>query len=176
MKLAEKFNKPVVCLIDTPGAFPGLEAEERGQGEAIARNIYEMIRLKVPIIICIIGEGASGGALGIGVGDKTLMMENTWYTVISPESCSSILWRSWDKKELAAEQLKLTANDMKGFGLIDEIVPEPFGGAHWSYEEAAATLKKHILIALKEMKAIDPTTRVENRIEKYSKMGFWEEA
>ena len=176
MKLAEKFNKPVVCLIDTPGAFPGLEAEERGQGEAIARNIYEMIRLKVPIIICIIGEGASGGALGIGVGDKTLMMENTWYTVISPESCSSILWRSWDKKELAAEQLKLTANDMKGFGLIDEIVPEPFGGAHWSYEEAAAILKKHILIALKEMKAIDPATRVENRIEKYSKMGFWEEA
>ena len=176
MKLAEKFNKPVVCLIDTPGAFPGLEAEERGQGEAIARNIYEMIRLKVPIIICIIGEGASGGALGIGVGDKTLMMENTWYTVISPESCSSILWRSWDKKELAAEQLKLTANDMKGFGLIDEIVPEPYGGAHWSYEEAAATLKKHILIALKEMKAIDPVTRVENRIEKYSKMGFWEEA
>jgi acetyl-CoA carboxylase carboxyl transferase subunit alpha len=176
MKLAEKFNKPVVCLIDTPGAFPGLEAEERGQGEAIARNIYEMIRLKVPIIICIIGEGASGGALGIGVGDKTLMMENTWYTVISPESCSSILWRSWDKKELAAEQLKLTANDMKGFGLIDEIVPEPFGGAHWSYEEAAAILKKHILIALKEMKAIDPVTRVENRIEKYSKMGFWEEA
>jgi acetyl-CoA carboxylase carboxyl transferase subunit alpha len=176
MKLAEKFNKPVVCLIDTPGAFPGLEAEERGQGEAIARNIYEMIRLKVPIIICIIGEGASGGALGIGVGDKTLMMENTWYTVISPESCSSILWRSWDKKELAAEQLKLTANDMKGFGLIDEIVPEPFGGAHWSYEEAAAILKKHIVIALNEMKAIDPTTRVENRIEKYSKMGFWEEA
>jgi acetyl-CoA carboxylase carboxyl transferase subunit alpha len=176
MKLAEKFNKTVVCLIDTPGAFPGLEAEERGQGEAIARNIYEMIRLKVPIIICIIGEGASGGALGIGVGDKTLMMENTWYTVISPESCSSILWRSWDKKELAAEQLKLTANDMKGFGLIDEIVPEPFGGAHWSYEEAAAILKKHIVIALNEMKAIDPTTRVENRIEKYSKMGFWEEA
>ena len=176
MKLAEKFNKPVVCLIDTPGAFPGLEAEERGQGEAIARNIYEMIRLKVPIIICIIGEGASGGALGIGVGDKTLMMENTWYTVISPESCSSILWRSWDKKELAAEQLKLTANDMKGFGLIDEIVPEPYGGAHWSYEEAAAILKKHIVIALNEMKAIDPVTRVENRIEKYSKMGFWEEA
>ena len=176
MKLAEKFNKPVVCLIDTPGAFPGLEAEERGQGEAIARNIYEMIRLKVPIIICIIGEGASGGALGIGVGDKTLMMENTWYTVISPESCSSILWRSWDKKELAAEQLKLTANDMKGFGLIDEIVPEPFGGAHWSYEEAAAILKKHIVIALNEMKVIDPVIRVENRIEKYSKMGFWEEA
>ena len=176
MKLAEKFNKPVVCLIDTPGAFPGLEAEERGQGEAIARNIYEMIRLQVPIIICIIGEGASGGALGIGVGDKTLMMENTWYTVISPESCSSILWRSWDKKELAAEQLKLTANDMKGFGLIDEIVPEPFGGAHWSYTEAAAILKEKIIAALKEMKDIDPAKRVENRIEKYSKMGFWNEA
>jgi acetyl-CoA carboxylase carboxyl transferase subunit alpha len=176
MKLAEKFNKPVVCLIDTPGAFPGLEAEERGQGEAIARNIYEMIRLQVPIIICIIGEGASGGALGIGVGDKTLMMENTWYTVISPESCSSILWRSWDKKELAAEQLKLTANDMKGFGLIDEIVPEPYGGAHWSYTEAAAILKEKIVAALKEVKDIAPAQRVENRIEKYSKMGFWEEA
>ncbi len=176
MKMAEKFNKPVVCLIDTPGAYPGLEAEERGQGEAIARNIYEMIRLKVPIIICIIGEGASGGALGIGVGDKTLMMENTWYTVISPESCSSILWRSWDKKELAAEQLKLTANDMKGFGLIDEIVPEPFGGAHWSYTEAAALLKEKIIGALKELKPIAPATRVENRIEKYSKMGFWEES
>jgi acetyl-CoA carboxylase carboxyl transferase subunit alpha len=176
MKLAEKFNKPVVCLIDTPGAFPGLEAEERGQGEAIARNIYEMIRLQVPIIICIIGEGASGGALGIGVGDKTLMMENTWYTVISPESCSSILWRSWDKKELAAEQLKLTANDMKGFGLIDEIVPEPFGGAHWSYTEAAAILKEKIIGALNEVKDIAPAKRVENRIEKYSKMGFWEEA
>ena len=176
MKLAEKFNKPIVTFIDTPGAYPGLEAEERGQGEAIARNIYEMIRLQVPIIICIIGEGASGGALGIGVGDKTLMMENTWYTVISPESCSSILWRSWDKKELAAEQLKLTANDMKGFGLIDEIVPEPFGGAHWSYTEAAAILKEKIIAALKEMKDIDPAKRVENRIEKYSKMGFWNEA
>ena len=176
MKMAEKFNKPVVCLIDTPGAYPGLEAEERGQGEAIARNIYEMIRLKVPIIICIIGEGASGGALGIGVGDKTLMMENTWYTVISPESCSSILWRSWDKKELAAEQLKLTANDMKGFGLIDEIVPEPYGGAHWSYTEAAALLKDKIIGALNELKPIAPATRVENRIEKYSKMGFWEES
>jgi acetyl-CoA carboxylase carboxyl transferase subunit alpha len=176
MKLAEKFNKPVVCLIDTPGAFPGLEAEERGQGEAIARNIYEMVRLRVPIIICIIGEGASGGALGIGVGDKTLMMENTWYTVISPESCSSILWRSWDKKEVAAEQLKLTANDMKGFGLIDEIVAEPFGGAHWNYEEAAANLKDKIIQALVELKTIEPTKRVENRIEKYSKMGFWEEA
>ena len=176
MKLAEKFNKPVICLIDTPGAFPGLEAEERGQGEAIARNIYEMVRLQVPIVVCIIGEGASGGALGIGVGDKTLMMENTWYTVISPESCSSILWRSWDKKELAAEQLKLTSLDMKGFGLIDDIVPEPFGGAHWDYHAAAASLKAKITEALAEVKDIAPATRVENRIEKYSKMGFWEEA
>jgi acetyl-CoA carboxylase carboxyl transferase subunit alpha len=176
MKLAEKFNKPVICLIDTPGAFPGLEAEERGQGEAIARNIYEMVRLQVPIIVCIIGEGASGGALGIGVGDKTLMMENTWYTVISPESCSSILWRSWDKKEVAAEQLKLTSLDMKGFGLIDEIVPEPLGGAHWDYDAAAASLKAKITEALAAVKDIPPATRVENRIEKYSKMGFWEEA
>jgi len=176
MKLAEKFNKPVIALIDTPGAFPGLEAEERGQGEAIARNIYEMMRLKVPIVVVIIGEGASGGALGIGVGDKTLMMENTWYTVISPESCSSILWRSWDKKETAAEQLKLTASDMKGFGLVDEIVPEPLGGAHWDYQEAADILKKNIQQALAEFKNIDPAERVNNRINKYCKMGFWEES
>jgi acetyl-CoA carboxylase carboxyl transferase subunit alpha len=175
MKLAEKFNKPVITFIDTPGAFPGLEAEERGQGEAIARNIYEMIRLQVPVIIVIIGEGASGGALGIGVGDKTLMMENTWYTVISPESCSSILWRSWDKKEVAAEQLKLTAIDMKGFGLVDEIIPEPLGGAHWDYNEAAAILKKHLITALNETKAFTPQQRVQQRIEKYGKMGFWEE-
>ncbi len=176
MKLAEKFNKPVIALIDTPGAFPGLEAEERGQGEAIARNIYEMMRLKVPVIIVIIGEGASGGALGIGVGDKTLMMENTWYTVISPESCSSILWRSWDKKEIAAEQLKLTANDMKGFGLVDEIVSEPLGGAHWDYQEAADILKGCIIKALAEFKAKDPIERVNDRINKYCKMGFWEES
>ena len=175
MRLAEKFNKPVVCLVDTPGAYPGLEAEERGQGEAIARNIYEMIRLKVPIIIAIIGEGASGGALGIGVGDKTLMMENTWYTVISPESCSSILWRSWDKKELAAEQLKLTANDMKGFGLVDEIVPEPDGGAHWDYDGAAQILKQHIINAIDEFRNISPEDRINNRIEKFSKMGFFDE-
>ena len=175
MKLAEKFNKPVVCLIDTPGAYPGLEAEERGQGEAIARNIYEMIRLKVPVIIVIIGEGASGGALGIGVGDKVLMMENTWYTVISPESCSSILWRSWDKKETAAEQLRLTANDMKGFGLVDEIVHEPVGGAHWDYADAANILKSHIMKSLRELKSKDPEQRVNDRIEKYGKMGFWEE-
>jgi acetyl-CoA carboxylase carboxyl transferase subunit alpha len=176
MKLAEKFNKPVITLIDTPGAYPGLEAEERGQGEAIARNIYEMIRLKVPVVVVIIGEGASGGALGIGVGDKTLMMENTWYTVISPESCSSILWRSWDKKEVAAQQLRLTATDMKGFGLVDEIVPEPAGGAHWDYDEAAAILKKHIVAALKEFKDKAPEVRVEERIKKYDKMGFWDVA
>jgi acetyl-CoA carboxylase carboxyl transferase subunit alpha len=175
MKLAEKFNKPVITFIDTPGAFPGMEAEERGQGEAIARNIYEMIRLKVPIICCIIGEGASGGALGIGVGDKILMMENSWYTVISPENCSAILWRSWEKKEVAAEQLRLTANDMKGFGLVDEIVPEPIGGAHWDYNEAAAILKKYIIDALNEVKNISPEQRVENRIEKFGKMGFWDE-
>src|SRR5919199_2093534 len=154
MKLAEKFNKPIVTLIDTPGAYPGLEAEERGQGEAIARNIYEMIRLKVPVICVIIGEGASGGALGIGVGDKILMMENSWYTVISPENCSAILWRSWEKKEVAAEQLRLTAKDMKGFGLVDEILPEPIGGAHWDYNEAAAILKKYIIEALNEVKDI----------------------
>jgi acetyl-CoA carboxylase carboxyl transferase subunit alpha len=175
MRLAEKFNKPVVCLIDTPGAYPGLEAEERGQGEAIARNIYEMIRLKVPIVIVIIGEGASGGALGIGVGDKTLMMENTWYTVISPESCSSILWRSWDKKEVAAEQLKLTATDMKGFGLVDEIVNEPDGGAHWDYAGAAEILKIEIIKAIAELKLKTPEERINERIAKYGKMGFWEE-
>lgn len=175
MRLAEKFNKPIVCLVDTPGAFPGLEAEERGQGEAIARNIYEMIRLKVPVIVVIIGEGASGGALGIGVGDKVLMMENTWYTVISPESCSSILWRSWNKKETAAEQLRLTATDMKGFGLVDEIVHEPLGGAHWDYTEAANILKSYIVKALAEIKNINTAQRINNRIEKYGKMGFWEE-
>jgi acetyl-CoA carboxylase carboxyl transferase subunit alpha len=175
MKLAEKFNKPIVTLIDTPGAFPGLEAEERGQGEAIARNIYEMIRLKVPVICVIIGEGASGGALGIGVGDRVLMMENSWYTVISPENCSAILWRSWEKKETAAEQLKLTALDMKGFGLVDEIVPEPVGGAHWDYADAAAILKSHILKTLQEVKQVAPQQRINERIEKFGKMGFWEE-
>lgn len=175
MKLAEKFDKPIITLIDTPGAYPGLEAEERGQGEAIARNIYEMIRLKVPVICVIIGEGASGGAFSIGVGDRTLMMENTWYTVISPESCSSILWRSWDKKEVAAEQLKLTAKDMHGFGLVDDVVEEPVGGAHWDYDKAGALLKKHILKALNEAKQMQPAERVNYRIEKYGKMGFWEE-
>lgn len=176
MKLAEKFNKPVITLIDTPGAFPGLEAEERGQGEAIARNIYEMIRLKVPVICVIIGEGASGGALGIGVGDRVFMMENTWYTVISPESCSSILWRSWDKKETAAEQLRLTGEDMLGFGLVDGVIKEPLGGAHWDYQEAANILKAYLLPVIKELKTIDPDTRVEQRIEKFGRMGFWEEA
>lgn len=175
MKLAEKFNKPVVTLIDTPGAFPGMEAEERGQGEAIARNIYEMIRLKVPVICCIIGEGASGGALGIGVGDKILMMENSWYTVISPENCSAILWRSWEKKEVAAEQLRLTATDMKGFNLVDEIVPEPIGGAHWDYNEAASILKQYIINALNEVKNIPADERTQNRIIKFGKMGFWDE-
>jgi len=175
MKLAEKFNKPVITLIDTPGAYPGLEAEERGQGEAIARNIYEMIRLKVPVICVIIGEGASGGALGIGVGDKVFMMENTWYTVISPESCSSILWRSWDKKEVAAEQLKLTAEKMLGFGLIDGIIPEPAGGAHWDYNESAKIVKEYLLPILKELKQVPADQRVKNRIEKFGKMGFWEE-
>lgn len=175
MKLAEKFNKPVITLIDTPGAFPGLEAEERGQGEAIARNIYEMIRLKVPVICVIIGEGASGGALGIGVGDKVFMMENTWYTVISPESCSSILWRSWDKKEVAAEQLRLTADKMLGFGLIDGIIPEPVGGAHWDYDEAARILKDFLAPVIQELKTIPAEQRVNQRIEKFDKMGFWEE-
>lgn len=175
MKLAEKFNKPVITLIDTPGAYPGLEAEERGQGEAIARNIYEMIRLKVPVICVIIGEGASGGALGIGVGDRVYMMENTWYTVISPESCSSILWRSWDKKEVAAEQLKLTAEKMLGFGLIDGIIPEPPGGAHWDYNESAQILKQHLSKVLQELKDIPAEKRSNDRIEKFGKMGFWEE-
>lgn len=175
MRLAEKFNKPVITLIDTPGAYPGLEAEERGQGEAIARNIYEMIRLKVPVICVIIGEGASGGALGIGVGDKVVMLENTWYTVISPESCSSILWRSWDQKEKAAEQLRLTSDNMYKFGLIDDIIPEPIGGAHWDYKEAAETLKQYLITTLQELKQLPPEERVRKRIEKFSKMGFWEE-
>jgi acetyl-CoA carboxylase carboxyl transferase subunit alpha len=175
MKLAEKFNKPVITLIDTPGAYPGLEAEERGQGEAIARNIYEMIRLKVPVICVIIGEGASGGALGIGVGDRVYMMENTWYTVISPESCSSILWRSWDKKEVAAEQLKLTADKMLEFGLIDGIIPEPLGGAHWDYNEAAQILQGHLKKVLQELRQVPAEQRVQNRIEKFGRMGFWDE-
>ncbi len=175
MKLAEKFNKPIITLIDTPGAYPGLEAEERGQGEAIARNIFEMMRLKVPVICVIIGEGASGGALGIGVGDRVYMLENTWYTVISPESCSSILWRSWDKKETAAEQLRLTPEDMIGFGLVDGKITEPLGGAHWDYDEAAENLKKFLIPVIKELKKIPADKRCEQRIEKFNKMGFWNE-
>src|SRR6201989_688928 len=156
MKMAEKFNKPIVTLIDTPGAYPGMEAEERGQGEAIARNIYEMIRLKVPVICVIMGEVAPGGALGIGVGDRVLMMENSWYTVISPENCSTILWRSWAQKEIAAEQLKLTADYMKSFGLVDDIIPEPAGGAHWDYQEAADIVKEKLILVLHELKRISP--------------------
>ncbi len=175
MRLAEKFNKPIVTLIDTPGAYPGLEAEERGQGEAIARNIYEMMRLKVPVICVVIGEGASGGALGIGVGDRVFMLQNSWYTVISPENCSSILWRSWAQKEKAAEELKLTPDHMVSFGLVDGIVPEPIGGAHWDYNEAAANLKKVLIETLKEIKQVPAEERVRLRIEKYSKMGFWDE-
>src|ERR1700712_3438897 len=175
MKLAEKFNKPVITLIDTPGAFPGMEAEERGQGEAIARNIYEMIRLKVPVICVVIGEGASGGAPGVGGGDRGFMLENSWYTVISPENCSSILWRSWDQKEKAAEELRLTPDHMYNFGLIDTIVPEPLGGAHWDYSEAAALLKPKLIETLHELKKMTPNERVEKRIEKFGKMGFWNE-
>ena len=175
MKLAEKFEKPIITLIDTPGAFPGLEAEERGQGEAIARNIYEMLRLEVPVICVIIGEGASGGALGIGVGDKVLMMENTWYSVISPESCSTILWHSWEYKEKAAEQLRLTPDDMLKFELVDGIIPEPLGGAHWNYDEAASNLKAHIKPIIAGLKKILPQDRITQRIEKFGKMGFWDE-
>lgn len=175
MKLAEKFNKPVITLIDTPGAYPGMEAEERGQGEAIARNIYEMVRLKVPVICVIIGEGASGGALGIGVGDRVFMLENSWYTVISPENCSSILWRSWEMKEKAAEQLKLTSDYMSQFGLVDGVIPEPLGGAHWDYAEAAELLKRHLIPVLNELKQLSPEYRVEERIKKFGKMGFWDE-
>ena len=175
MKLAEKFDKPILTLIDTPGAYPGLEAEERGQGEAIARNIYEMIRLKVPVVCVIIGEGASGGALGIGVGDRVLMLENSWYTVISPENCSSILWRSWAQKEIAAEQLKLTSDDMLKFGLVDGVIPEPMGGAHWNYDEAAANVKAYIKPIFEELKKINPEKRIKQRIDKFNKMGFWEE-
>jgi len=171
MKLAEKFNKPVITLIDTPGAYPGLEAEERGQAEAIARNLFEMSRLKVPIIVAIIGEGASGGALGIGVGDRILMLENCWYSVISPESCSSILWRSWDFKEQAAEALKLTAPDLLEQGLVDRIVPEPAGGAHTNHKEAASILKNILKEELAQLVKIKPDKLVDSRREKFGKMG-----
>jgi len=171
MKLAEKFNKPVVTLIDTPGAFPGLEAEERGQGEAIARNLLEMSRLKVPVICIIIGEGASGGALGIGVGDRVMMLENAWYSVISPENCSTILWRTWDFKERAAEALKLTATDMQGQGLIDGIIPEPVGGAHTNWEDTFAATKKAILENIEELSKLNASDRINQRIDKFCKMG-----
>ncbi|WP_104385840.1 acetyl-CoA carboxylase carboxyltransferase subunit alpha [Sphingobacterium sp. HMA12] len=171
MKMAEKFNKPVITLIDTMGAYPGLEAEERGQGEAIARNLMEMAVLKVPIICVVIGEGASGGALGIGVGNRVYMMEHTWYSVISPESCSSILWRSWDHKEKAAEALKLTSSDMLGNGLIDGIIPEPLGGAHQDPAQAAANLKQQLLKDLAELTAKDSDTLIKERIDKFSNMG-----
>lgn len=174
MKMAERFNIPVVCLIDTPGAFPGLEAEERGQAEAIARNLFEMAQLRVPIVCYIIGEGASGGALGIGVGDRVFMLENTWYTVISPESCSSILWRSWDYKEVAAEALKLTADHMLGFGLIDEVVKEPLGGAHNEPEKMAKILKAHIRKEVAALMEMDPDERVTKRIAKYDAMGEYD--
>ena len=173
MKLAEKFNKPVVCLIDTPGAFPGLEAEERGQGEAIARNLYEMMVLKVPIICVIIGEGASGGALGIGIGDKVLMLENTWYSVISPESCSSILWRNWDNKEKAAEALKLTAKNMLKNKLIDGIIKEPLGGAHTAPEKMQKKLKSELKKHINKLSEIPIDKLVESRIEKFCDMGVY---
>lgn len=175
MKLAEKFNVPVISFIDTPGAFPGLEAEERGQGEAIAKNLMEMFTLKVPMICVIIGEGASGGALGIGIGDKVLMLENTWYSVISPESCSSILWRSWDYKEQAADALKLTAPQMLENKLIDGIIKEPLGGAHTNHHEAAMIVKKEILKQLEKLKEIEPEKRIASRIRKFSNMGVVEE-
>jgi acetyl-CoA carboxylase carboxyl transferase subunit alpha len=175
MKLAEKFNRPVITMVDTPGAFPGLEAEERGQAEAIARNLFEMSKLKVPIIVVIIGEGASGGALGIGVGDRILMLENCWYSVISPESCSSILWRSWEYKEQAAEALKLTAPDLLEQGIIDRIIPEPLGGAHKNHKEAADTLKAVLIEELDKLVRINPDKLVDNRIEKFGKMGVFVE-
>lgn len=175
MKLAEKFNKPVITMIDTPGAFPGLEAEERGQAEAIAKNLFEMSRLRVPIIVVIIGEGASGGALGIGVGDRILMLENCWYSVISPESCSSILWRSWEYKEQAAEALKLTAPDLMEQQLIDRIVPEPMGGAHKDHEATSATLKEVLKEELANLIKIKPEKLIEQRLEKFGKMGAYVE-
>ncbi|MDH5597894.1 MAG: acetyl-CoA carboxylase carboxyltransferase subunit alpha [Cyclobacteriaceae bacterium] len=175
MKMAEKFNKPIVIFIDTPGAFPGIEAEERGQGEAIARNLKEMFKLKVPVICIIIGEGASGGALGIAIGDVILMMENTWYSVISPESCSSILWRSWDYKEQAAEALRLTAKDMMNLKLVDGIIEEPLGGAHVNYTKAALQVKKAILDNLSNLEKQSPEDRISQRIDKFCAMGEYVE-
>ena len=175
MKLAEKFRKPVITLIDTPGAFPGIEAEERGQAEAIARNLFEMAKLTVPVICVIIGEGASGGAIGLGVGDRIIMAENSWYSVISPESCSSILWRSWNYKEQAAEALQLTADDLLAQGIIDRIIPEPLGGAHTDPDVMAATLKGILIEELKALLPMDPVALVHDRIEKFSAMGVWKE-
>ena len=171
MKLAQKFNRPIVTLIDTPGAFPGLEAEERGQGEAIARNLIEMCQLRVPVICIVIGEGASGGALGIGIGDRVLMLENTWYSVISPESCSSILWRNWDHKMEAAEALKLTGTDMQKLGLVDGIIPEPLGGAHADREAMFAQVKKEIKKHLNKLVPMDADKRIDQRIRKFASMG-----
>jgi|TARA_B110000240_G_scaffold156084_1_gene173420 acetyl-CoA carboxylase carboxyl transferase subunit alpha len=175
MKLAEKFNKPVITLIDTPGAFPGLEAEERGQGEAIARNILEMSRLKTPIICVIIGEGASGGALGIGVGDHIIMLNNSWYSVISPENCSTILWRSWDYKETAADSLKLTAKEMKELGLVDKIIEEPLGGAHHNTVEIFKKVKKEINLSLKNLSNLSKDKLIDQRMEKFANMGVVKE-
>ena len=172
MKLAEKFNRPIVCLIDTPGAYPGLEAEKRGQGEAIARNIIEMTRLKTPIICIIIGEGASGGALGIGVGDHVLMLNNSWYSVISPENCSTILWRSWDYKEKAADSLKLTAQDMKKNKLVDKIIKEPLSGAHSDKVNTYKTVKKEIINSLKELQKLSTTQLIKKRMDKFCNMGI----
>ena len=173
MKSAEKFNIPVVTLIDTPGAYPGLEAEERGQGEAIAKNLFEMFKLKTQIICIVIGEGASGGALGIGIGDHVMMLENTWYSVISPESCSSILWRSWDFKEQAAEALKLTPNDMKKNNLIDKIIPEPLGGAHRDRDKTFINVKNSILESFNSLKAKKVNTLIEERTNKFTSMGVY---
>ncbi|MBU0474045.1 MAG: acetyl-CoA carboxylase carboxyltransferase subunit alpha [Bacteroidetes bacterium] len=175
MKMAEKFNTPIITLIDTPGAYPGLEAEQNGQAEAIARNLLEMSRLKVPVIVVIIGEGASGGALGIGVGDRIIMLENTWYSVISPESCSSILWRTWEYKEQAAEALKLTAKDLLEQKIIDRIVPEPLGGAHKDHKLMAVTLKAVLVEELEILLKIKPDKLVNNRLEKFGKMGVYVE-
>lgn len=173
MKLAEKFDIPIITLLDTPGAYPGLEAEERGQAEAIAKNLKMMAMLKVPFITIVIGEGASGGAIGIGMGNEVYMMENTWYSVISPESCSSILWKTWDYKEQAAAVLKLTAVDLEKLKVIDGVIPEPMGGAHRDYDEAASALKKQILESLKRLKKLKPEKLIEQRIDKYAQMGEW---
>ncbi|MFQ6602459.1 acetyl-CoA carboxylase carboxyltransferase subunit alpha [Flavobacterium sp. C3NV] len=175
MKMAEKFGIPVLTLVDTPGAYPGLEAEERGQGEAIARNIFEMVRLQVPIITIIVGEGASGGALGIGVGDKVYMLENTWYSVISPESCSSILWKSWEYKERAADALKLTSSDMKKQKLVDDVIPEPLGGAHYDRETTFKTVAEYITKGYNELKDLSTADLIAQRMDKYSNMGEYKE-